>query len=127
VGKKIIVIDDSETVREHVRQVLAGEGYDILEASDGVQGAAAIRQNPTASLAICDVNMPNLGGLDMLQSLLDSETGEPGPVPILMLASEGRADMMERARACGARGWIVKPFHAKLLLATVRKLAGAVG
>jgi two-component system chemotaxis response regulator CheY len=119
-AQKIIVIDDSDTVREQVSIVLSTAGYEIVEAEDGYQGASAIRENPGALLVICDVNMPRMSGLDMLE-LLRSQGGVG--VPILMLTTEGRPDLIERARASGAKGWMVKPFKPTMLLATVKKLA----
>jgi two-component system chemotaxis response regulator CheY len=121
-AKKIIVIDDSQTIRQQVGMVLAGAGYEIIEAADGVEGAAAIRANPGASLAICDVNMPKLGGIEMLDSLRTDNT--PLEFPVLMLTTEGRPDLIERARSFGAKGWIVKPFKPTMLLAAVKKIAG---
>lgn len=120
--KRIIVIDDSQTVRQQVALVLGGAGYEIIEAEDGVEGARAIRANPGAALAICDVNMPKLGGLEMLESLR-GETASAG-LPIIMLTTEGRPDLIERAKANGAKGWMVKPFKPTMLLAAVRKIAG---
>lgn len=124
-AQKIIVIDDSDTVREQVSIVLTGAGYEIIEAEDGLQGANVIRDNPAAALAICDVNMPKLGGLDMLQLLGKSNdtAGAPPSIPVLMLTTEGRPDLIERARSFGAKGWMVKPFKPTMLLATVKKLA----
>lgn len=120
--KKIIVIDDSQTVRQQVSQVLSGAGYEIIEAEDGVEGADVIRKNPGASLAICDVNMPRQGGLEMLDSLRSQSA--PVQFPVIMLTTEGRPDLIERARASGAKGWIVKPFKPTMLLAAVKKIAG---
>ena len=119
--KTIIIIDDSQMVRQQVRAVLVEAGYAVIEAEDGAEGAVAIRSNPTAALAICDVNMPNVGGLEMLECL--HRLDEPS-CPILMLTTEGRPDVIERARASGAKGWIVKPFKPTMLVAAVRKLAG---
>ncbi len=121
-SKTIIVIDDSETVRQQVRHVLVDAGYAVIEAEDGEEGAAAIRANPSAALAICDVNMPHVGGLEMLESL--RAHGAAVECPVLMLTTEGRPDVIERARASGAKAWIVKPFKPTMLLAAVRKLAG---
>lgn len=121
-GKKIIVVDDSKTVREQVAVVLVGAGYEIIEAEDGVEGARALRANPDALLTICDVNMPKLGGLEMLDSM--RAQNETVAFPVIMLTTEGRPDLIERARACGAKGWIVKPFKPTMLLAAVRKIAG---
>lgn len=126
--QKIIVIDDSDTVREQVSIVLSAAGYEIIEAEDGLQGANAIRENPDALLAICDVNMPKLSGLDMLELLGargESANGAASPLPVLMLTTEGRPDLIERARSSGAKGWMVKPFKPTMLLATVKKLARA--
>jgi two-component system chemotaxis response regulator CheY len=121
--KTIIVIDDSQVIREQVSIVLKQAGYEVVEAEDGVEGAAAIRNNPGASLAICDVNMPKLGGLEMLESI-GAQHGSCS-LPVIMLTTEGRPDLIERARASGAKGWMVKPFKPTMLLATVKKIAGA--
>ena len=121
-SKKIIVIDDSQTIRQQVSIVLAGAGYTIIEAEDGIEGAALIRGNADAALAICDVNMPRLSGIDMLESLRKEDA--PLELPVLMLTTEGRPDLIERARSLGAKGWIVKPFKPTMLLAAVKKLAG---
>jgi two-component system chemotaxis response regulator CheY len=119
----IIVIDDSETIRAQVKLVLDGAGYAVLEAEDGIQGAALIRDNPGAVLTICDVNMPRMSGLDMLEHVKTLALSHAPPV--LMLTTEGRPDLIDRARAAGAKGWIVKPFKPNMLLATVKKIVSA--
>jgi two-component system chemotaxis response regulator CheY len=118
-GHKIIVIDDSATVREQLSIVLGTAGYEVVEAEDGIEGADAIRGNPGAALAICDVNMPKLNGVEMLEKLGSAGTLT---IPVLMLTTEGRPDLIERARAAGAKGWMVKPFKPTMLLAAVQKL-----
>ena len=121
-SKTIIVIDDSQVIREQVSIVLKQAGYDVVEAEDGMEGATAIRNHPNASLAICDVNMPKLGGLEMLEALKTQSTSTA--LPVIMLTTEGRPDLIERARASGAKGWMVKPFKPTMLLAAVKKIAG---
>jgi two-component system chemotaxis response regulator CheY len=119
-GKKIIVIDDSQTIREQVGTTLRRAGFEILEAVDGVDGAEVIERTPDAALAICDVNMPKKNGLELLEGLRDS--GRATTLPVLMLTTEGQPQLIERARKAGAKGWLVKPFKADLLLAAVKKL-----
>jgi two-component system, chemotaxis family, chemotaxis protein CheY len=119
-GKKIIVIDDSQTIREQVATTLRRAGFEILEAVDGVDGAEVIERTPDAALAICDVNMPKKNGLELLEGLRDS--GRTSTLPVLMLTTEGQPQLIERARKAGAKGWLVKPFKADLLLAAVKKL-----
>jgi two-component system chemotaxis response regulator CheY len=119
-GKKIIVIDDSQTIREQVATTLRKAGFEILEAVDGVDGAEVIERTPDAALAICDVNMPKKNGLELLEGL--KESGRTAALPVLMLTTEGQPQLIERARKAGAKGWLVKPFKADLLLAAVKKL-----
>jgi two-component system chemotaxis response regulator CheY len=117
--KKILVIDDSETVRQQVRQALATAGYDVVEAVDGVDGLEKLRAaDGDVALALCDVNMPRMNGLEVV-----AEVNRSGPsIPILMLTTEGQPSLIRRARESGAKGWIVKPFKPELLLAAVTKL-----
>jgi two-component system chemotaxis response regulator CheY len=120
--KKILVIDDSETIRQQVRQALSSAGYDIVEAVDGVDGLEKLRTLGDLSLALCDVNMPRMSGLEMVAEV---HRGGPTTVPILMLTTEGQPSLIRRAREAGAKGWIVKPFKPELLLAAVVKLIDA--
>src|SRR5262245_29385838 len=120
--KRILVIDDSETIRAQVCQALRTAGYDVIEAADGLAGAFAIReQGSTLSLVICDVNMPRVDGLEMLVIL----QGQFPQLPILMLTTESRIDKIARARRAGAKGWIIKPFEPSLFLQAVAKLTNA--
>src|SRR6478609_6923110 len=84
--KKILVIDDSETIRQQVRQALAATGYEIIEAVDGIDGLEKLRALADLDIALCDVNMPRMNGLDMI-----AEVQRTGPkFPILMLTTEGQ-------------------------------------
>ena len=116
--KKILVIDDSETIRQQVKQALAATGYEIIEAVDGVEGLEKLRALTDLDMALCDVNMPRMNGLEMI-----AEVQRTGPkIPILMLTTEGQPSLIRRARESGAKGWIVKPFKPELLVAAVTKL-----
>ena len=116
--KKILVIDDSETIRQQVKQALAAAGYDIVEAVDGVDGLEKLRAMGDLDMALCDVNMPRMNGLDMIAELQRSGS----KVPVLMLTTEGQPSLIKRAREAGAKGWIVKPFKPELLVSAVAKL-----
>jgi len=121
-GKKVIIIDDSRTVRDQVRLVLEPAGYEVLEAGDGNEGINQFRDHLDLAMAICDVNMPGMTGIGMLESLKASGLGRG--LPIVMLTTEGQPALIQKAKQAGARGWIVKPFKPEQLLATVQKLAG---
>lgn len=120
-GKKILIIDDSSSIRGQLRFTLAQAGYDVIEAEDGQDGITKLRANADAAMVLCDVNMPRMNGLEMLESLAARAAKTP---PVVMLTTEGAADLVQRAKKAGAKGWIVKPFKPDLLLAAVKKLAG---
>jgi len=117
----ILIIDDSQAIRLAVREVLGQAGFTICEAADGEEGRRVIEERDDISLVLCDVNMPRMDGLSMLEMVkADPRNAE---LPILMLTTEGEPGMVRRARDAGARGWIVKPFQPELLLTAVRRLA----
>jgi two-component system, chemotaxis family, chemotaxis protein CheY len=120
--KKILVVDDSATVRQQVGMALQGAGYTVVEAGDGVEGLAALDKGGI-SMVICDVNMPRMSGLDMLENL--RRDARHAAIPVVMLTTEGHPSLVERAKKAGAKGWIVKPFKAELMIAAVGKLVGA--
>jgi two-component system chemotaxis response regulator CheY len=120
-ANKVLVVDDSLAVRQQVSAVLSAVGFQVLEAENGVQALELLRQGGL-SLVICDVNMPEMDGLELLEAALRPDVvGRP---PIVMLTSEGRADLIERAKKSGARGWLVKPVNAEHLVAVARKVIG---
>lgn len=119
--KKIMVVDDAPSVRQQVSMVLVQGGYEPIAAVDGQEALHRVAVSG-ADMVVLDLNMPRMNGLDFLDQLrADSKTSH---IPVLILTAEGNPALVERARKAGAKGWIVKPFKADLLLAAVRKILG---
>lgn len=116
---KVLVIDDSLMVRRQVGGTLKNLGYVVVEAVDGVDALEKLEANGDARLIVCDVNMPRMNGLEFLERL--SASG--AKVPVVMLTTEGEPDLIQRAKALGAKGWLLKPFKAEFLEATAKKWA----
>ena len=118
---KILVVDDSSTVRDEVAGFLKKNGCDVLTAVDGKDGLAKLKGDPGVKLVVSDVNMPNMDGLTMAEKI----RGELGnaTVNIIMLTTESSPAMKDRGKAAGIKGWIVKPFKGDAVLATFKKLA----
>ncbi|MGG1944039.1 response regulator [Trinickia sp. NRRL B-1857] len=118
---KILVVDDSSTVRDEVAGFLRKSGLDVDTAVDGKDGLAKMKSNPGVRLVISDVNMPNMDGLTMVEKM----RGElaMGSVNVIMLTTESSPAMKERGKAAGVKGWIVKPFKGEAVLETFKKLA----
>lgn len=122
-AKKILLVEDSNTVRQQVGILLSGAGYGILEAENGRDAVSVVAaQKEDLAMIIADVNMPVMNGIEMLQALRDKNLASG--VPILMLTTEGQPELIEKARKAGAKGWVIKPFKPDLLLAAVKKLVG---
>lgn len=117
---KILVVDDSSTVREDVASFLKGNGFDVATAIDGKDGLARMKSDPGIRLVLSDVNMPNMDGLTMVEKI----RGELGnkSVNVIMLTTESSPAMKERGKAAGIKGWIVKPFNGAAVLETFKKL-----
>jgi two-component system chemotaxis response regulator CheY len=116
----ILVIDDSLTVRQHVAAVLMAAGCDVVEACDGLAGLEAVRTHKEFSMILCDVNMPQMDGLEFLEKFKSEDIHQ---TPVVMLTTDGTPDLLARAKRAGARGWIVKPFQPNLLVDAVRRVA----
>jgi two-component system chemotaxis response regulator CheY len=119
-GAKVMIVDDSLMVRQQVRTALDGAGFAVVEAKDGADALEKLAAFPDTSLVVLDINMPNMNGIEFLQSLRNNE--QHAQVPVVMLTTEGHPELMQQAKSLGAKGWIIKPFKAELLIAAVRRL-----
>jgi len=116
---KILVVDDSNSIRDMVSFTLKSAGYETVEARDGKEGLSKA-QAGSFDLVISDVNMPNMDGIALcgeLRKLVSFKF-----TPILMLTTESSGDMKLKGKAAGATGWLVKPFNPEKLLATIKRV-----
>ena len=120
-GKMVLTVDDSPSIRQMVSFTLKGAGYEVTEATDGKDGLNKARATK-AALVLTDQNMPEMDGLTLVKSL--RALPQYASVPILMLTTESSDQMKSQGRAAGATGWLVKPFDPQKLLEVVRKVIG---
>ncbi len=120
-GKKILAVDDSGSLRQMLTFSLRNGGYQVVDAVDGVDGLAKA-QAAQYDLVLTDQNMPNMDGLTLIRSLRALPAYRQ--VPILMLTTESSPDMKNKGREAGANGWLVKPFDPQRLLEVVGKCIG---
>lgn len=117
---KVLIVDDSSTVRNEVSSYLAAQGIDVATAVDGVDGLNKIQRDNDLKLVLCDVNMPNMDGLTMVEKV--KQAGKA--VSIIMLTTESNPSMKQRGKDAGVKGWIVKPFNGDAAIAGIKKLIG---
>lgn len=114
----VLIIDDSGAMRSHVKDILeAGGAYRVLTAKDGLEGYKSLVSRPV-DLILCDVNMPGMNGMKLL-SLLRCRA-ELREIPVIMLTADGEISQKVQALECGAKDYLVKPFHDVELVARVR-------
>ena len=118
---RILVVDDSASMRQMVAFALSSAGFSVDEAEDG-QVALGRAQGQKFNAVVTDVNMPNMDGISLIRAL----RGLPDYkfTPMLMLTTESGPEKKAEGKAAGATGWLVKPFNPDQLIAPVQKVLG---
>ena len=116
---KVLVVDDDPNIQRVLVSTLRGEGYEVLQATDGATGVA-MADSERPDLILMDVAMPRLDGYAATQQIRSSD--EYGHVPILMLIAETDTEQRIRGLRAGADDYIAKPFHPRELTARITAL-----
>ncbi len=118
-GKVIMIIDDSPSIRQVVSMTVQKAGYEVIEAEDG-QDALNKLENQKVNLIICDVNMPNMDGITFLKTLKNLPNHKF--TPVIMLTTESQQSLKMEGKNAGAKAWMVKPFKPEQMLEAISKL-----
>jgi response regulator NasT len=112
---KILIAEDETLIRLDLRTMLERAGYEVVaEARDGAQ-AIELARSHEPELAILDVKMPSLDGIEAARRILEER-----PIPIVMLTAYGQDELVQRAAEAGVFGYLVKPFREQDLLPAIR-------
>ena len=114
---KILIADDEERWRRLVGDFLRNEGYKTVEAADGAQAVELIRQDSDISMAILDIMMPNMDGIEACQNIRSFSN-----MPIIMLTAKGDEESEVMGFVCGADEYISKPVKFPVFIARVKAL-----
>jgi diguanylate cyclase (GGDEF)-like protein len=115
--KKILVIDDTEFMTKLITDILINADYDVITASNGLQGVQKVREEKP-DLVILDVVMPGMDGFEVCKMLREDESNNL--MPIIMLTSQDNEDDKLTGLEIGADDYIVKPFNERELVSRVR-------
>ncbi len=116
--RKILIADDSPTIRKFVSLSLKMQGFEVLTASDGME-AVELLPSHKIDLVITDLNMPNLDGFELIKSV--RESFQHREIPIIILSSLSGAKEIEMGIKSGANSYLVKPFDPKRIQYEVSK------
>lgn len=117
---KFLIVDDFSTMRRIIRNLLKEIGYSSAdEAEDGV-AALGMLKSGSFDFVVSDINMPNMNGFQLLQSIRADETLKH--LPVLMVTAEAKRDQIIEAAQAGVNGYVVKPFTAQVLKEKIEKI-----
>jgi len=123
---KLLVVDDSSTMRRIIKNTLARLGYkDVLEGADGLEGWSQLDTNTDVEMLITDWNMPEMNGLELVKKVrADSRFKD---LPIIMVTTEGGKAEVITALKAGVNNYIVKPFTPQVLKEKLGAVMGISG
>ncbi|MBN2520129.1 MAG: response regulator [Bacteroidales bacterium] len=118
-NRKILVVDDSESIREVVKFTLENNGYDVILGNDG-KDAINYLDGRHLDMIITDLHMPEMDGIELIKIIRSKE--EYSTTPILFLTTESQVNKKLQAKEAGATGWIIKPFAPQKLIMAINKV-----
>lgn len=116
--RRLLVADDDNDMRELIRSLLGGVGYDIHVARNGAEALEQVEALAPDAM-ILDINMPEIDGFGVLEALRGRARGR---LPVLMLTARHAGDDVRRAVSLGAKDYLAKPFNRDQLIARVSRL-----
>jgi two-component system, chemotaxis family, sensor histidine kinase and response regulator PixL len=118
-AKRVLVIDDSATVRQTLALTLKKAGYQVIQAQDGLDAIAQLQQHPSIQLITCDLEMPKLNGFEFLMRYKKEFSTT---VPVTMLTSRSSEKHRQLALQLGASAYLTKPYTEHELISTLVSL-----
>ena len=119
-AKTILVVDDSESIREIVGFTLKNEGFNVLFGENGQDALKHLNKEPIIDLIVTDLHMPVMNGIEFIKLVRNNR--EYKSVPILFLTTESQTAKKMEAKEAGATGWIIKPFVPAKLIEVINKV-----
>lgn len=117
---KIVVVDDSASVRAQLKSLLEPGQHEVIEAVNGIDGLAKVKENLDARLIICDFNMPSMDGITMCKKIKEIE--EMKKTVVLMLTTNSDPKMKALGKEAGILAWLVKPVNKDNFLTIINEL-----
>lgn len=118
-SKTVLVVDDSESIREVVKFTLENNGFEVLLGNDGTD-ALEFFDGRGIDLIITDLHMPKMDGIELIKNIRSND--KYAGIPILFLTTESQLSKKMEAKEAGATGWIVKPFVPQKLISALHKV-----
>lgn len=116
---KILIVDDAEFLRVRISKMLTADGFEVVEAENGLKAIEAYQANHP-DMVLMDITMPEMDGLSALKELRKIDPA----AKVIMLTALGQESVVLEAVKSGARDFIVKPFERDRVLSAINKILG---
>lgn len=120
-GKKVVIVEDTDRIRQILRMALERQGFQVIAANDGRAGYGAV-QRERPDLILLDIMMPQMSGLEMLRLMKMDKTLKH--IPVVIVSAKAQQADIDRALSLGAAAYIVKPFPLQKILDTITQVLG---
>jgi len=120
----ILIVDDSATMRALIRKVLGIAGFPVGQYFEGANGLEALEilSSHWVDVVLTDINMPGMDGLEFLRRLRQDDTLKE--IPVILITTEGRPEVMEQVTQMGVQGYIKKPFRPEVIKQSLTAIMG---
>lgn len=120
---KVLIIDDSRSARRFAHEILSNEGFVVTEAEDGAHAVQLLEQNPVFDIILCDWIMPNLNGIEFLETVRDRKLTS---TPIIMMTTQDSPEDIAQAINAGATEYVMKPYTEDILIDKINLVLGGI-
>ena len=118
---KILIIEDSDSVRISLKNILTPEGHEVVEAVNGLDALQQLEKRHDFDVILCDINMPEMNGMEFIKEQCNNEAYSG--IPTVMCTTESHPRLTQEAKQTGVvRAWLMKPFKPEILKATVDRI-----
>ncbi|RLB02187.1 MAG: response regulator [Deltaproteobacteria bacterium] len=123
-GFSVLIVDDSLSMRKLIKKVIELSGFDVEEFLEAANGREALQllEDHWVDLVLCDIHMPEMDGLELLRRMRQEEV--LGRIPVIMISTEGREEVLKEAQELGAKGYVKKPFSPEKIRETMDRVMG---
>ncbi len=119
---KVLIVDDSASMRQMTEIILKGAGHEVVQAVDGSDGLTKLTADVT--VVVSDYNMPNMNGVEFITAVRSGPVNSA--VPIIMLTTESEDDKKRAGKEAGATAWVTKPINRDNLLGVIDKVTATL-
>ena len=118
---KILIVEDSDSVRISLRNILVPEGHEVVEAVNGLDALRQLEVSTDFDLILCDINMPEMNGMEFIKEQCNHDAY--CKIPTVMCTTESHPRLTQEAKSTGVvRAWLMKPFKPEILKATIDRI-----